>query len=66
MNTVLEATHPCPVPRIEYKAVLLAQMCHVWSRNESTFFKTENIFSKSHIQNMNSIYLQDRKYVHNA
>ena len=33
MNTVLEATYPCPIPHIEYKAVLLAQMHHVWSRN---------------------------------
>jgi hypothetical protein len=38
MNTVLEATHPCPVPHIEYKAVLLLQMSHVWSRNVGTFF----------------------------
>jgi hypothetical protein len=46
MNTVLEATYPCPVPHIAYKAILLAQMSHIWSRNVSTFFLTGNISSK--------------------
>jgi hypothetical protein len=69
MNTVLEATFPCPVPHIECRAVLLAQMSHVWSRNVSTFFLTGNISSKTHTHThtkMNSIYLQVRRDVHNA
>jgi len=65
MNTVLEATYPCPVPYIECNARLFAQMSHVLSRNVSTFFFTGNISSKTHTQNMKSIYLQDKKDVHN-
>lgn len=47
INTVLEAQYTCPVPHTEYKAVLLARMSQVWSRNVSTFL-TGNILSKTH------------------
>jgi len=64
-ETALEATYPCPVTHIEYKAVLLAHRWDTYGLEMwAHLFLTGNISSQTHTQNMNSIYLQDKKDVH--